>query len=94
MKKILIMSYFFGMLLLTFLTTKAVALYSSDNVEVKYREFNNELSDTEIDSKHIMKEHNYRYFERIQTKETRTKKLFGWETKIDTIDIKLYEKSN
>ena len=43
MKKILIAGYFIGMLLITYLTAKAVSTYRSDDVEVKFRKHEHEL---------------------------------------------------
>jgi len=85
MKKILITSYVVGMLLLTFLVAKATAIYKSGEVEVKYRKHERELNDTEISQRHVRPLPSKNVIEKWQTKETRTKTVFGWETKIDTI---------
>lgn len=86
MKKIIIGGYFIGMFLLTFLVVKATATYKSDRVEVKYRQHEKELSDTEIAQLNITPQENKNVVQKWKTKETRTKSLFGWETKIDTIE--------
>ncbi len=83
MKKILIASYFVGMSLLTYLTAKAVSTYKSDRVEVKFRKHERELSDTEIAQRNIKPVENKNVIEKWETRETRTKTLLGWETKID-----------
>ena len=85
MKKILIAGYFVGMLLITYLTAKAVSTYKSDDVEVKFRKHEHELSDSEISQSNIVPKEGKNIVTKWETKETRTKKLFGWETKIDTI---------
>ena len=85
MKKILIIGYFVGMSLVTYLTAKAVSTYKSDDMEVKFRKHERELSDTEISQAHINPVDGKNVVEKWETKETRTKTLLGWETKIDTI---------
>jgi hypothetical protein len=85
MKKILIISYFVGMSLVTYLTAKAVSTYKSDDIEVKFRKHERELSDTEISQAYIKPVSGKNVVEKWETKETRTKTLLGWETKIDTI---------
>jgi hypothetical protein len=84
MKKTLIVSYFIGMLLITFLVAKATATYNSGPVEVKYRKHEHELNDTEISDARITPVTGKNVVMKWETKETRTKTLLGWETKIDT----------
>lgn len=85
MKKILITSYFVGMLLLTFLFVKATASYKTGGIEVKYRKHERELSDTEITQRGIVPVNNKNVIEKWETRETRTKSgLLGWETKVET----------
>lgn len=84
MKKLLIASYFVGMLLITFLVAKATATYKSGSEEVKYRKHERELNDTEISQARIIPVVGKNVVEKWQTKEIRTKTLLGWETKIDT----------
>lgn len=84
MKKILIVSYFVGMSLVTYLTAKAVSTYKSDDVEVKFRKHERELSDSEISQAYIKPVSGKNVVEKWETKEIRTKTLLGWETKIDT----------
>ena len=84
MKKLLISGYFIGMLLITYLTAKAVSTYRSDNVEVKFRKHEHKLSDSEISQRYIQPRDGKNVVEKWETKETRTKTLLGWETKIDT----------
>lgn len=85
MKKIIIGSYFVGMFLLTFLVVKATAIYKSGAEEVRYRKHDRELSDTEISQSGIVPRENKNVVMKWETKETRNKTLFGWETKIDTV---------
>lgn len=85
MKKIIIGSYFVGMFLLTFLVVKATATYKSGSEEVKYRKHERELNDTEISQSGIQPREGKNVIMKWETKETRTKSLLGWETKIDTI---------
>ena len=87
MKKILITSYFVGMLMITYFTAKAIATYKSENVEVKFRKHERELSDSEIDSRGIVPKDGKNIVEKWETKETRIKTFLGWETKIDTIVV-------
>ena len=84
MKKTLIVGYFVGMLLITFLVAKATATYSSGHVEVKYRKHERELNDTEISQARIIPVTGKNVVEKWETKETRTKTMSGWDTKIDT----------
>ena len=84
MKKTLIIGYFVGMLLITFLVAKATATYNSGSVEVKYRKHEHELNDTEISDANITPVTGKNVVMKWETKETRTKNLLGWETKIDT----------
>ncbi len=84
MKKILIVGYFVGMSLVTYATAKVISTYKSDKVEVKYRKHEYELSDTEISQRGINPVDGKNVVEKWETKETRTKTLLGWETKIDT----------
>ena len=84
MKKILIAGYFIGMFLITYFTAKAVATYNSDNIEVKFRKHEHELSDSEISKSNIVPVDGKNVVSKWETKETRTKTLLGWETKIDT----------
>lgn len=86
MKKAIIASYFVGMLLLTFLTAKAVAVYKSGKQEVIFREHQHELTDTEIAQRHIEPREGKNVVEKWKTKETRTKTLFGWDTQIDYVE--------
>ena len=85
MKKLLIATYFVGMLMITYLTAKAVSTYKSENVEVKFRKHEHELSDSEISQSNIVPKEGKNVVTKWETKETRTKTLLGWETKIDTI---------
>lgn len=84
MKKTLIAGYFVGMLLLTFMVSKAMATYKTGKIEVTYRHFDRELTDTESSLRHIIPVKNKKIVEKWETKETRTKGLFGWDTNIDT----------
>lgn len=85
MKKVLIGSYFVGMLLLTYVSAKAVAVYKNDKVEVTFQNHENTLSDTEISQRGILPKEGKKVVEMWQTKETRTKTLFGWETEIEYV---------
>lgn len=85
MKKLIIGGYFVGMFLITFIVAKATATYTSDKTEVKYRQHERELSDTEISQRGIQPVQGRNVVEKWETKETRTKKLIGWETDIETI---------
>lgn len=84
MKNLILGGYFLGVLLLTFFVANATATYKSGEVEVKYRKHERELSDTEISQRRIIPVHNKDVVEKWETKETRTKNIIGWETKIDT----------
>lgn len=87
MKKTLIIGYFVSMILLTFFVTIVTATYHSDKVEVKFRNTKRYLSDTEVSQRQLIKENGKCVVDYINTKETRTKKFLGWETKIDTLNI-------
>ena len=86
MKKILISGYFVGMLLLTYLTAKAISTHTAENIEVKYRKHEKELNDSEISARGIIPKENKKVVEKWATKETRTKRLLGWETQVETIE--------
>lgn len=86
MKKLLISSYFVGMLLLTYVAAKAVGTYGSDNVEVKYRQHERELTDTEINQLRIEPKEYKNVVQKWKTKETRTKTLLGWETYVQMVE--------
>lgn len=86
MKKFIIAGYFVGTILLTYLTVILSATYLSGDVEVKYRDHEHTLSDTEISEYQITPMEGKNVVMRWQTKETRTKKLLGWDTKIDTTE--------
>jgi hypothetical protein len=83
MKKILIYGYFIGMLGLTYFVAKGVSTNSSDNVEVVFRKHERELTDSEIYRRGIIPREKRNVVEKWKTKETRTKTLFGWDTKIE-----------
>lgn len=84
MKKTLIIGYFAGMLLLTFLVAKATATFTSGLTEVKFRKHERQLSDTEISLRGIVPVENKNVVEKWETKEIRTIGVLGWETKIET----------
>lgn len=86
MKKFLIFSYFMGALLLTYYSAKAVAVYTSPQTEVDFREHERTLSDSEIAEKSIQPQEGKKVVLKWKTKETRTKTLLGWETVIDTTE--------
>ena len=86
MKKILIASYFVGMLLLTYVVVKAAATYKNGPVEVRLRKIKIDLNDDEISKAWGTKDDNYEYYREYSIKETRTKKWFGWETSRDTVN--------
>ena len=86
MKKILITGYFVGMLLLTYVAAKAFSTYKSGNVEVRYRDHEKELTDTEISQRHILPKEGKNIIEKWKTKETRNKTFFGWETKVEMVE--------
>ena len=85
MKKLLIVGYFVGMFTLTYLTAKAIGVYGSGDVEVKFVDHEYEMNDTEISNAHIAKKEHADVVMQWKTKETRTKSFFGWTTKIDTL---------
>jgi hypothetical protein len=90
MKKVLITGYFVSMVLLTFIAVKATATYKSGPVEVNFVNREHKLNDTEVAEHGWVKEENIDNIEIFKIKETRTKKLFGWDTKIDTLNIGFY----
>jgi hypothetical protein len=93
MKKLLITGYFVVTLLLTFLVAKAVGTYKNGNVEIKYRKLSQDISDVEMEDynrrgvfeKQMEHKEGFEFVRYDEVKETRTKKMFGWETKVDTI---------
>jgi hypothetical protein len=94
MKKFLIICFFGLCLILSGLSLKAGAWLMSYDIEVNYRTLEKELSDTEVEhynntiltNKKLKFEEGYQNVRYDKVKETRTKKLFGWETKIDTLE--------
>lgn len=93
MKKLIISGYFVGMFLLTFLVAKAVGTYKSGDVEIRYRKLSKDVSDVEMEDynrrklfeKEMVYKHGFEFVRYDEVKETRIKKGFGWETKIDTL---------
>lgn len=85
MKKMIIASYFMGMLLLTYFTAKAVSTYRTGSIEVKFIEHERDLNDTEVSQRGIVPQEDKKVVEKWKTKETRTKSWLGWETRIDTV---------
>lgn len=86
MKKILIIGYFVGMMVLTYISGKAVATYASNTVEVKFRNIERRLSDSEVHERNIIPRDNSYVFEESKIKEIRTKKFFGWKTEIEFLE--------
>ena len=101
MKKLLITGYFIGMLLLTFLVAKAVGTYKNGDTEIKYRKLSKDISDIEMEEynrrgtfeKQMEHKGGFEFVRYDEVKETRTKKMFGWETKIDTIKTYVLQES-
>lgn len=87
MKKIIISTFFMLMFGLTYLMAKTVGTYKSGKVEVKYRTLDRELTETEIALSKIRHEDGKKVVEYTHLVETRTKKLLGWDVKIDTTSL-------
>jgi hypothetical protein len=85
MKKFIIVSYFILMFSLTYIGAKSAIFMRFSDIEIKNRESEHTLNDTEIEKNHIEKEEGKKVVQVIHTKETRTKTLYGWDTKIDTV---------
>lgn len=94
MKKLLISGYFVGMLLLTYVVVKGAATYLGEPVEINFRTLTHDLNDTEMDQHHFQREEHVDYVRETKLKETRTKKFFGWETKIDTLSVGYYKQTH
>lgn len=80
------MGYFVGMVVLTYITGKTVATYTSDSVEVKFRNIERRLNDSEVHERRIEPRDGSYVFEESKIKEIRTKKFFGWDTEIVFIE--------
>lgn len=95
MKKIIIGGFFVLFLGLSYFTMMATVFLRMGPVNVVVSEVEKILTYDEIDN--INKKNQYKlYYSREyrnvwKIKTTRTLKLFGWETKIDTLDVSLYE---
>lgn len=86
MKKFLIISYFIGMIMFTYFSAKAVAIYKSGSTEITFRDLKRDMSNQEIVDRRITPpEEGKKVVERVRIRETRKKTLIGWETSIDTI---------
>jgi hypothetical protein len=92
MKKILIPAFFVGMILVTYLVAKATTTQRIKDNDIMFKKYTNEISDDEISAMNDA----HRFVTPLPTenatvracydvKETRTKKFFGWDLKVDTL---------
>lgn len=92
MKKILIPAFFVGMISVTYLVAKATSTYRLNDTDIMFKTYENSLSDDEISALNDA----HRFVTPLPTdgssvhacydvKEIRTKKLFGWDLKVDTL---------
>jgi len=95
MKKILIPAFFVGMILLSYLVAKAAATFKMDDKnEILYTTYKDELSDSEVTDinynrgsyPHLKTGDRVTNYKCYDVKETRTKKIFSWDLKVDTIN--------
>lgn len=93
MKKLLVFSFFGLCLCLTVFGMKTGAYLSMNNTEVNYRTLEETLDDTQVEEYNKLKSfekpleirEGYSNVLYNEIKETRTKTLFGWDTKVDTL---------
>lgn len=93
MKKILIPAFFVGMILLSYVVAKATASVRMDDNDLHYTTYKEELSDNEVMAINQNRAANDQLIvaERVdiflchEVRETRTKGLFGWDLKVDTL---------
>ena len=92
MKKIVIPGFFILAILLTFIVVKATASMMMPKVEVNYRKLSLKLSETEIDQYNssgawkspLVRKDGFNFIRYDEVRETRSKTIMGWSTKIDT----------
>lgn len=94
MKKIIILGFFLIMTLLSLFIGKATVYGKMDDVNLKTREIERKLTDKEIIDLKIVTSPDKKYVHRCIVNEYRTKKRFGWETKIDTTSSDIIELKN
>lgn len=93
MKKILIPAFFVGMILLSYVVAKATASLRLEDVDIYYTTYKNCLSDSEVtdinynrgSNPHLKTGSGITNYKCYDVKEIRTKKMFGWDLKIDTL---------
>lgn len=85
MKKVIIYGYFIFIGVFSFFLVKGAATLKMDETDINYRKLSDNLSDKEIVEAGIQRHDGKKYVKYYETVETRTKKLFGWDTKIDTL---------
>lgn len=90
MKKVLITGYFVLMFTLTYVVALAVSTYKSEKVEFKTRVVKKGISETEAHNIGVRVDPpnpDAKIIRIITLNEYRTKKLFGWDLKIDTVSV-------
>jgi len=92
MKKVIIYGYFLLIGVLSFFLVKGASSLNMGETDINFRKLEHKLSDKEIIDAHIQKKDRMEYVKYYETVETRTKKFFGWDTKIDTIKIAIMER--
>lgn len=92
MKKILIPAFFVGMILLTYVVAVAMTSARMDDTNVSFRTAEYELSDSEVAAVNYTRSEANKFptektdiIKCYDLKETRTKKFFGWDLKVDTL---------
>ena len=93
MKKLIIIGFFLFMIILTFVVVHATASILMTKTEINYRKLTHTLSETEVDNYNKLKilqkpliiKEGYNLIRYDEIKETRTRKILGWSTKVDTL---------
>lgn len=93
MKNFLILSFFALFITLSVFAMKAGAMFRLEGTEVNYRTLTHTISDTEVENYNKQKyftspleiREGFKNIRYDEIKETRTRTLTGWETKVDTV---------
>ncbi len=94
MKNLLVIGFFSLILVFTYFVVKSTMVLKIGEKNVAIVTKSHEHSDAEVIEKGFNFDGEKRFFTDYQTIETRTRKGFGWETKIDTVNKRSYSRTN
>lgn len=82
-RKSIIAGFFIASILLTILSVYGVSTYKKP-VEIDFNDHKVKIDDSDAEKLGYIIDPTKRIYKKYSTKTTRTKKLFGWDTKVDT----------